>query len=200
MSLGSNILMRAFGCPKGVLGRLGGAVMARGNREMARRAIGLLDVQPGDRVLEIGFGPGVGIQLLAGTVSTGRVAGIDLSEEMVRQATERNRSGIEAGVVELRQGSVERLPYESAAFDKALAINSMQLWPDAVAGLREAMRVLRPKGSIALGFTRHSGQGKDGLTDTLTTAGFVDARVIDVDGEFCVLAAKPGKSGEAVDR
>lgn len=198
MSLGRNILMRAFGCPKGFLGRLGGAVMARGNREMARRAIGLLDVQPGDRVLEIGFGPGVGIQLLAGAASSGWVAGVDLSEEMVRQATERNRSGIEAEVVELRQGSVERLPYESAAFDKALAVNSMQIWPDAVLGLREARRVLKPAGGIALGFTRHSGQGKDGLTDTLTAAGFIDARVIDVDGEFCVLATKPGESGDAV--
>lgn len=161
---------------------------------MARRAIGFLEVQPEDRVLEIGFGPGVGIQLLAGTVSSGRVAGIDLSEEMVRQAVDRNRSGIKAGVVELRQGSVERLPYESAAFDKALAINSMQLWPDAVAGLREARRVLRPRGRIALGFTRHSGQGKDGLPDTLKAAGFVDARVVDVDGDFCVLAASPGES------
>jgi hypothetical protein len=42
--------------------------MARMNQEIAARATGLLDVQPDDRVLEVGFGPGVGIQLLADKV------------------------------------------------------------------------------------------------------------------------------------
>ena len=194
MRLVESILRRAFGRPTGVLGRLGGLIMARTNQWMAQRTIELLDVQPGDRVLEIGFGPGVGIQLLAGSASSGWVAGIDPSPEMVAQATARNAAGIGAGRVELRRGSVERLPFANATFDKALAINSMQVWPDAVAGLREVRRVLRPGSSMALGFTRYAGQAKEGLTETLTAAGFADAQVVDVDGEFCVLATHPGAS------
>src|SRR5438128_250196 len=141
MSIAKRVLMRAFGRPQGVLGRLGGVIMARMNQEIAARAIELLDVQPSDRVLEIGFGPGVGIQLLAGIVSSGLVAGVDDSEEMVEQARARNAKAIASGRVELRPASVERLPFDNDTFDKALSINSMQVWPDARAGLREILRV-----------------------------------------------------------
>jgi ubiquinone/menaquinone biosynthesis C-methylase UbiE len=197
MRLIESIFMRAFGCPTGVLGRLGGMIMARTNRWMARRTIELLDVQPSDRVLEIGCGPGVGIELLANDVSSGWVAGIDPSEEMVEQAAARNATGIATGRVELTLGGVECLPFADDTFDRVLAINSMQVWPDAVAGLREIRRVLRPGGRIALGFTRYSGQAKEGLTEVLAAAEFADPQVVDVDGEFCVLATNQGESGKA---
>jgi ubiquinone/menaquinone biosynthesis C-methylase UbiE len=96
---------------------------------MAERAIALLDVQPNERVLEIGFGPGVGIDLLVHSASLGWVAGIDPSEEMVEQASARNAGAIAAGRVVLQRGSVDSLPFEDCAFDKALAVNSMQVWP-----------------------------------------------------------------------
>src|SRR5215472_1546159 len=70
-----------------VLGKLGGVIMARTNRAIAARVVELLNIQPSDRVLEVGFGPGVGIQLLAEKVTSGEVVGIDCSEEMVEQAT-----------------------------------------------------------------------------------------------------------------
>jgi ubiquinone/menaquinone biosynthesis C-methylase UbiE len=63
------------------------------------------------------------------------------------------------------------LLFEDETFDKALAINSMQVWADAKAGLREIRRVLKSGGRVALGFTRYSGQPKAGLGEVLTTAG-----------------------------
>jgi ubiquinone/menaquinone biosynthesis C-methylase UbiE len=63
------------------------------------------------------------------------------------------------------------LAVRDAAFDKAMAINSVQVWPDAVAGLREIRRVLSPGGRIALGFTRHSGKAKEGATEMLQRLG-----------------------------
>lgn len=188
MCVVKSILMRAFGRPQGMLGRLGGFIMARTNRNIAARAIALLDVQPHDSVLEIGFGPGVGIELVASMLSSGRVAGVDASAEMVEQARVRNAEALKTGRVKLRRGSVETLPFEHETFDKALAINSMQVWPDAVAGLREIRRVMKPGGRMALGFTRHSGQSKEGLTDMLTAAGFAGAHVVDIDRDFCALA------------
>lgn len=190
MCVVKSILMRAFGRPQGMLGRLGGFIMARTNRNIAARAIALLDVQPHDSVLEIGFGPGVGIELVASMLSSGRVAGVDASAEMVEQARVRNAEALKTGRVKLRRGSVETLPFEHETFDKALAINSMQVWPDAVAGLREIRRVMKPGGRMALGFTRHSGQSKEGLTDMLTAAGFAGAYVVDIDRDFCALATK----------
>jgi ubiquinone/menaquinone biosynthesis C-methylase UbiE len=179
-----------FGRPQGVLGRLGGIIMARMNRNLAGWTVALLDVQPHDRVLEVGFGPGVGIELLAGVVSSGRVAGVDVSEEMVEQARVRNVEAIQRGKVELRRGSVEALPFAPEMFDKAMAINAMQVWPDAVAGLREIWRVLKPGGRVALAFTPYAGQPQAGLTDVLTTAGFAGAQVVDIDQDFCALAIK----------
>src|SRR5919109_2674538 len=113
------LLMRMFGRPRGILGRLGGLIMARANRKFAHWVIGLLDIQSNDKVLEVGFGPGVGIQLLTGLASGGYIAGVDYSAEMVEQATARNVKAIEAGLDDLRQGSVEGLPFEDCTFDKA---------------------------------------------------------------------------------
>jgi ubiquinone/menaquinone biosynthesis C-methylase UbiE len=191
MNVGASILMRTFGRPRGILGRLGGIIMARTNQQCAGWVIDLLDIQPNDRVLEVGFGPGVGIQLLARSASAGYVAGVDYSEEMVDQATARNVKVIESGRVDLRLGSVESLPFEDNTFDKTLAINSMQVWPDTVAGLREMRRVIRSGGRIALAFTPYSGQPKSGLPEKLTAAAFTAAHIVETDLGFCALAIKP---------
>jgi ubiquinone/menaquinone biosynthesis C-methylase UbiE len=191
MSVMRAIFLRMFGRPEGILGRLGGIVMARTNADCGAWVTDLLKVEPNDSVLEVGAGPGVVIQRLSKLASEGHVAGVDLSREMVAQAGARNEIAIRNGSVDLRQGSVERLPFEDNSFDKALAINSMQVWPDAVAGLREMRRVLKPGGRIALGFTPHAGQPKQGLTETLATAGFTKAHVVERGEEFCALATKP---------
>jgi ubiquinone/menaquinone biosynthesis C-methylase UbiE len=109
---------------------------------------------------------------------------------MVEQAHARNASAIQEGRVDLRCGSVESLPFGDETFDKALAINSMQVWPDAIVGLREIRRVVKSGGAIALGFTQYSGQPNKGLTETLTTAGFERAHVVESGRGFCALAKR----------
>jgi ubiquinone/menaquinone biosynthesis C-methylase UbiE len=192
MSGARGFARRAFGRPTGVLGRLGGIIMARMNRSIARRAIDLLGLEPGDRVLEIGFGPGVAVELLARDGMAGWIAGIDPSVEMVEQARARNAGAIADGRADLRRGSVEQVPFESSTFDRALAINSMQAWPDAVTGLREIRRVLRPGGRVVLGFTRRSGQSREGLAEALAAAGFASAHVVDSPDrrDFCAVVTK----------
>ena len=190
MSAGRRVLMRTFGRPRGLLGRIGGAIMARMNRQCVTWVItDVLRIQPRDRVLEVGFGPGVGIECLA-KASTAKVAGVDASDEMVGQARARNANALAQGRIDLRLGSVERLPFDDDTFDAALAVNSMQVWPDAVGGLREMRRVLKRGGRIALAFTPHSGQSKAGLIDLLASAGFADARPMDSEHGFGVLATK----------
>ena len=184
------IFARMFGHPRGILGRLGGLIMARMNAECGAWAAGLLEVGASDSVLEVGFGPGVVIQRLSNMASAGHIAGVDASREMLEQAQARNATAIQRGRVDIRHGSVERLPFDDSSFDKALAINSMQVWPDAMAGLREVRRVLRPGGRVALGFTPYSGQTNAGLTDMLTAAGFTNAHVVESGKDFCALATR----------
>jgi SAM-dependent methyltransferase len=185
------IFMRAFGRPRGVLGGLGGKIMAGINAECGAWVTDLLEIGPDDSVLEVGFGPGVIIQRLSELAITGHVAGIDRSRRMVRQARARNADAIRSGRVQLRYGSVDCLPFADNMFDKALAINSMQVWPDAVAGLREIRRVMKPAGRIALGFTSYSGQPKEGLSETLAAAGFTSADLVERDHWFCALVTSP---------
>jgi len=110
---------------------------------------------------------------------------------MVEQASKRNAAAIASGRVELRQAAADRLPFGDASFDKAMAINSLQVWPDALSGLHEIHRVLQPGGRVALGFTSHSGQAKGGLPELLAAAGFVQAQTFERARDFCVLGRKP---------
>jgi SAM-dependent methyltransferase len=138
-----------FAYPTGWLGSLVGIAMAIKSRERSLWVLSLLDLQPDDRVLEIGFGPGVDIQRASRVAVF--VAGIDHSAVMVRQARGRNRAAIRAGRVDVRQSSVaDPVPFDDGAFTKAFAINSFQFWPDPDASIRELRRVLRPGGLLAL--------------------------------------------------
>ncbi|WP_266074786.1 class I SAM-dependent methyltransferase [Haladaptatus caseinilyticus] len=182
------LLHRTFGRPNGLLGRLGGKLMSRSKGEFAAWVIADLDLEPDDRVLEVGFGPGVGAERLAEAVPDGFVAGIDASPEMVEQARKRNAAAIGDGRVELRYGFADDVPSEDCVFDAAMTMNSMQVWPDAVAGLRELRRVVKPDGTVAVAFTHHSGQSKDELPKLLADAGFDEVRTGDRGDDFCAFA------------
>jgi len=191
MALLRSLLLRAFGRPQGLLGRLGGAMMAHGNRDCAAWVVDRLGIETQDAVLEVGFGPGVGIAFAAAAAAAGRVAGIDPSPEMLRQAKARNAEAIGRGRVDLHLGAVESLPFPDHGFGKVFAVNSMQVWTDPAAGLREIRRVLRRAGRVALGFTPPSGQKKDGLVDALSAAGFAYPKLEETETFFAAFATRP---------
>ena len=76
-------------------------------------------------------------------------------------------------------------------YGPVLAVNSMQVWPDARGGLREISRVLKKGGIVALGFTVNSGQPKEGVAELLAAAGFVQERIVDRSKLFCAIATRP---------
>jgi ubiquinone/menaquinone biosynthesis C-methylase UbiE len=133
---------------------MAGWVMAHraSNRRRNAWAVSLLEVQRDDRVLEIGFGPGIAIRELSRRAPEGRVCGVDHSEVMVRQATRRNADAVRDGRVELRLGRAENLPAFEAPFDKILAVNALQFSDQPLDRLRQLRRVLRPGGRIAIAF------------------------------------------------
>jgi SAM-dependent methyltransferase len=146
-----------FGRPTGFWGRAAGLLMAHrtSNRRRNVWAVSLLDVRPEDRVLEIGFGPGIAIRELGRLARKGYVCGIDHSELMLRRAKRLNAEGLRRGVVELRLGSVpEDLPAFDEPFDKILAVNATMFWREPVAPLEELRRLLRSGGLIAVALYR----------------------------------------------
>jgi SAM-dependent methyltransferase len=195
-------VVRQFGNPRGSAGRVAGWVMAhrRSNRLRNEWVVDLLEVRPTDRVLEVGFGPGLAIAELAGRA--GHVYGIDRSGVMVRQASRRNRAAVDAGRVELVHTPVDRLPRFDEPVDAVLAVNSLGFWPAPAQRLRELRDVLRPGGRIALasqprcpGATRDTtARAADELRDLLAGAGFAGIRVetLELDPPVaCVLATRP---------
>ncbi len=147
-------IVRQFGKPTGLVGRLVGLVMATrpSNRERNRRTIDLLEIQPDDRVLEIGYGPGLAIEWAAERAHPGKVVGVDHSDLMRREAGRRNARAIEAGLVELHVASVDAMPAFDGPFDKVFAVNVYMFWPDPVRALARLAAVLKPRGTIALTF------------------------------------------------
>ena len=172
MGLTEALLMRAFGRPEGLLGSIGGRLMVRGKAGCGRWLVDELALEQEASILEIGCGPGVVLGLLAAAVPRGRVVGLDPSSTMLRQARRRNHEWIKRGVIELLQGEAESLAVEDASFDYVVALNSVQVWRDAEAGLRECRRALRPSGLLCIGFTPEAGQAPANLHPLLREAGF----------------------------
>jgi ubiquinone/menaquinone biosynthesis C-methylase UbiE len=172
--------------PRGLWGRLAGWEMALrpSNRRRSAWAVELLDVGPTDRVLEIGFGPGIAIRELTRRANEGHVFGLDHSKEMLRQATNRNARAVRAGLVDLRLGSVEHLPDFRGPLDRVLAVNNLGMWPDPDQVLKNLRKLIPSRGRIAIvsqprcpGATSETTKqvGRE-VTDRLQLAGFVGVR------------------------
>src|SRR5436305_3994606 len=97
--------------PHGTAGHVAGWVFAHrpSNRQRNRWVVSLLGVRPADRVLEVGFGPGIAVAELV-RASAGHVSGIDHSGVMLRQASRRNAAAIRAGRVPLINSPADHPP------------------------------------------------------------------------------------------
>jgi ubiquinone/menaquinone biosynthesis C-methylase UbiE len=192
---------RQFRRPTGLLGRLAGWIMANrpSNIERNRWTVDLLNVQPADHVLEIGFGPGLAIAQVARFAPQGRIVGIDHSALMIERASRRNRSAIQAGLVDLRMGGFELLPQLGEMFDKVFSVNVLQFLAERTLVLRTIRSVLKPAGVLAttvqprhLGATAADAQAfAQTLSREMIEAGFRDVTIKQLDLEpvpaVCVL-------------
>ncbi|HEX5621598.1 MAG TPA: class I SAM-dependent methyltransferase [Solirubrobacteraceae bacterium] len=111
--------------------------------EPARAALlAAADVGPGTRLLDVGCGSG---ELCAAAAERGAVvAGIDAAEGMLAISRRRVPDG------DLRVGAIETLPWADASFDVVTAVNALQFADDFGDALREAARVARPGGVVAV--------------------------------------------------
>jgi ubiquinone/menaquinone biosynthesis C-methylase UbiE len=146
------IVSQQFKKPSGALGRISGYIMSHrsSNIERSEWGISLLNIQPSDIILETGFGPGLGLKKISEIITNGMVYGLDHSELMVKQASERNFNAIKSGKIKLFSGGVSKLPEFENLIDKILDVNSFQFWNNKIDTLKSLKAIMKPGGIIAL--------------------------------------------------
>jgi SAM-dependent methyltransferase len=175
----------------------------------ARWTADLLDVQPDDNVLEIGFGNGANIKLLLQRASRGTVTGAEISETAIEMASKKNAKSISDGKVILHLAPGNNLPSKDSLFDKACTVATAYVIEDPGAVFKEMYRVLKPNGRAAVtfpvreNFMQFKPVGTEGfylhkLADLETAfrdAGFVNCKTERNDrvrfGAHCMLGKKP---------
>lgn len=180
-------LLSQFHRPEGWLGHLAGFILAnrKSNRERNRWTVDLLDIQPADHVLELGYGPGVSIATASALATEGLVVGVDHSETMKRVASRRNSHAVRKGRVLLFEAPLDHLPVFEQSFDKVFAVNAIQFAEDPLAVLRAVHERMRRGGRIAItqqsrkpnATDRDSIQAAERTADLLEKAGFASTKV-----------------------
>jgi SAM-dependent methyltransferase len=146
--------------------------MGRYSAPLAPRLCDFVGVEEGQRVLDVGCGPGALTAELARRVGSSAVAAVDPSEPFVLTARRRHPG------VDVRVGAAEHLPFGDGEFDVSLAQLVVHFMADPMAGLREMARVTTPCGGVAACVWDHAG-GEGPLSPFWAAARELDPDVLD---------------------
>jgi ubiquinone/menaquinone biosynthesis C-methylase UbiE len=127
-----------------------GEKMERHHLDITEKTIRFMDLRSGERVLDLGCGSGWATRLLArlvgeGPEGFGQVVGLDVSDEMIRQARAASKDFDNILYV---WGSAQQIPWEENFFDKVLSVESFYYYPDQNRALAELFRVMAPHGRL----------------------------------------------------
>lgn len=145
-------IARQAGNPTGPIGTILARIMEKETVPENNQALSLLHIESDDRVLEIGSGHGATLKIAADIAYEGFVAGIDISDVMVRRAEKVNGSSIKTGRVEVFLASSDNIPYPDETFNKALAVHTIYFWDQPKAHFSEVYRTLVPDGKFSICF------------------------------------------------
>ena len=155
------------------------------NRWVNHAAVEALAIVDSERILDVGFGGGVGMRLALARIGEGQLTGVDMSADVVARARRRFSSEIGQGRLTVLEGLVERLPLPAGSFDGAYTVNTIYFWPDVPAGLAELWRILAPGGRLVVAMESAARRENrlfiggvpptpEGLAELLGTAGFAE--------------------------
>jgi arsenite methyltransferase len=141
-----------LGRPHGFLGPLVARALNRGNARAIAAAVDAAEVPRGGVAADIGFGGGLGLQLLLDRVGAdGVVHGIELADDMLNRARSRFRRELGAGRLKLDNGSLTALPLDDASIDAVITLNTVYFISELDTACAELARVLRPGGRAVVG-------------------------------------------------
>ncbi len=127
-----------------------GEEMERHHASIVEQTLRLMDLRPGERVLDMGCGAGWATRILArmvgdGPQGHGQVIGVDISDEMIRRARATSKDFDNVMFV---WGSAHQIPWEENFFDRVLSVESFYYYADQDRAAHELFRVMAPKGRL----------------------------------------------------
>lgn len=148
----SSILSRQLGAPRGILGRLVAKRLNTSNRSVIAAAVETLGLAGGETVADIGFGGGLGLDLLLARVGeTGQVNGVEPSPDMIALARSAHSTQVSSGRLHLHRATMQSLPFADRQLDAWISLNTVYFVGDLKPATQELARVLAPGGRGVLG-------------------------------------------------
>ncbi len=135
-----------FGNPRGIVGKICCLIMNVINHRMYVQTASLIRLPEKSKVLDIGYGNGFLLKLL--NKKKYDLYGIDISDDMKKEAERNNRSAEREGRLHLGVGDCCSLPYKEGMFRAAASINTIYFWNDTLKGLEEIKRCLAINGKF----------------------------------------------------
>lgn len=171
--------------PRGIVGTYIGEKMVRQHRVEVDWTIEQLQIQPNDRVLDVGCGAGDALAQMLRGYNHVHVTGLDRSPTIVRSALRRNRTDVQAGRANVVEGNLGTLPFPDVQFDRVFSIHTLYFWDDVPAVLDEIERVLAPGGLFVITYCDGKGDGtwdgiasivREQLIPAASALGFIDVQ------------------------
>ncbi len=190
-----SLLAKQLGYPSGIFGRLVMKLLNKSNAEMNDLTFTKLNVQPGDFILEIGFGGGYLLDKIVTSRIPSLIVGIDPTIDVIKMGNKKFKQLIAQKYIELKQASAETLPYDDCYFDKICTVNTIYFWSDPKSALDECNRVLKLNGKLVISYNSSAFLEKTKLTQhgfktyepenlelLMQSSGFTDISTISADG------------------
>lgn len=171
--------------PRGIVGTYIGEKMVRQHRVEVDWTIEQIQIQPNDRILDVGCGAGDALAQMLRGYNHVHVTGLDRSPTIVRSALRRNRTDVQAGRANVVEGNLGTLPFPDVQFDRVFSIHTLYFWDDVPAVLDEIERVLAPGGLFVITYCDGKGDGtwdgiasivREQLIPAASALGFIDVQ------------------------
>jgi ubiquinone/menaquinone biosynthesis C-methylase UbiE len=137
-----------FKKPSVLFGSFASNIMMKNNQKNYDKLTKDLDIHTHEKLLEIGYGPGLGIEMVAKACSTCTVHGIDFSKLMYKQASKHNKSFIDSGIVQLQFGDFLKTPVISNNYDKIFCLNVIYFWNELKSPFEKVFSLLKEGGAF----------------------------------------------------
>jgi len=180
-----NFIATQFKKPSGLFGIFSSNIMIKGNKAKYEKLIKDLDLQPQDSLLEIGYGPGMGINMIAKACPSCTIHGIDFSNLMYKRATKYNKQYLDNNTVFLQYGDFLKTPIVNKEYDKIFCLNVVYFWNELDNPFKKVLSLLKTGGAFYIYMATRDTLKKapnnvfnkysiEQLVEALESAGFTD--------------------------